>query len=1525
MKKNTFAIFFFLSISIFLVSSTYSQWVQTNGPEGGRATCLAVNDDYIFTGFYGGGIYRSSNNGVSWSKLTGLLEVGITSLYVSSSNLFAASYGRILKSIDSGLSWSIKSNGLPDNIGVINWIVGNSQKIFIATNQGVYLSANQGELWAAADSGLTSLNVNALLIKDSLLFAGTSGGGISKSTDNGSSWIQVNTGLTSQGISALGIWGNRIFAAALDGNLFISDNNGNNWTLSNSPEIDQIHVFSTFGSQIAAGGIGSEGKVLYISSDGYNWTNISNGLQAKDIRGIIFKDSKILAGCYYSGIYSKPDSFNEEWNQINHGILASSVSKLVTEGENIFCGTLGNGVFFSSDEGNSWIEKNIGLNSLDVKDLTIGNTKIFIATDRGINLSTNKGEEWQQVGPQVLMTSVITDSNKVYAGTSGQIYFSSDGGINWFDRSNGIPNNSNVYCFGIQNENVYAGTSKGIFISSNDGKNWSDVSNGLSSKDIRSTAIVNSNIFVGTYDSGVWKSSDKGNSWIKLTNLYPIENINALIVRGNDIFATSYTRIFHSADSGNSWLEVESDFINSIVTSLTYNNSNLFAGTEGSGVWRKPLSEIINYTVSVETNPIGSGNISGAHTYSHGSTVTLTAVPNENYKFVNWSEGDSVVSSDNPYKFTILDDKALTANFEIVPKISFDSAYVEVSADSGSGSFQVLNSTGNVMPWSAASNSYWVTITGPDTGTNDGTINFKFAQNLTEARKGKIQVNAPNASNNPQVFEVRQAAAQYNIILISSPDSGGTVKGSAKYDYGKSITVTAIPNSGWNFKNWTEDSITVSTDSEYKFIVSKNLTLTANFVPIPKLSVLPDFINVPEDSGSASFIVNNLTGETMIWTAVSNNQWITIISGAEGVNNDTIKIIYEGNKHSARTGTVTITAPGAIGSPITVEIRQAKMLDTLTILHLNDTHSMLAPGGPRSEDLKGTNGGIARAATVIGLTKKSDRKVLTLHGGDVFIGDLFFNKYFGIAEFKIMNALGFDAMVLGNHEFDLGPGVLQMAFDSSISNGGFDVISSNTILDAPEVQALKKYVKPFTIKNFGNVKVGIFGLTTPSANLLSQPSPAVIDTNIEACITNSLKELTVNKCNIIILLSHLGKNYDQQIAATVPGINLIVSAHDHLTTEKPVEIKNPSGELTYIVQAGAFYYNIGKLKFVIDTGKVSLLSYELIHLDQNIPEEPEVAANVTELINGIEAAYGEMYSQQVGYAENTFEEESNTNGFYSTAAGNLITDAFKAKTGTDIAITVGGAISQPLYKGPIVAADVFRMIGYGFNEVNTLGYRLVKFNITSPDLWTALQMCLSQTVSDDEFFPQVSGMKFGYINTGSGLQLTEAAVNNVPLGPVSSAVYTVTTNEYLAYALQNLFGIQISNLYTYNDSTEFQAVLDYIISKGGTISPDNNSRITSVERPNDQAGVIRAFKLEQNYPNPFNPSTNFEFVIPVNEMVTLKIYDILGREVALLINENLPAGKYKYRWDAGRLASGVYIYKLKAGSYSSMKKLILLK
>ena len=118
------------------------------------------------------------------------------------------------------------------------------------------------------------------------------------------------------------------------------------------------------------------------------------------------------------------------------------------------------------------------------------------------------------------------------------------------------------------------------------------------------------------------------------------------------------------------------------------------------------------------------------------------------------------------------------------------------------------------------------------------------------------------------------------------------------------------------------------------------------------------------------------------------------------------------------------------------------------------------------------------------------------------------------------------------------------------------------------------------------------------------------------------------------------------------------------------------------------------------------------------------------------------------------------------------------------------------------------------------------------------------------------------------------------------------------------------------DETECsKSILDI---KGGQLTV-----ITGIEKiPNE---LPKTYSLSQNYPNPFNPSTKIRFEIPVEGKVTIKIYDILGREVSTLLNENKPAGSFEVEWNAKNYASGVYIYRLTSRKTFLVKKMMLVK
>jgi 5'-nucleotidase / UDP-sugar diphosphatase len=615
--------------------------------------------------------------------------------------------------------------------------------------------------------------------------------------------------------------------------------------------------------------------------------------------------------------------------------------------------------------------------------------------------------------------------------------------------------------------------------------------------------------------------------------------------------------------------------------------------------------------------------------------------------------------------------------------------------------------------------------------------------------------------------------------------------------------------------------------------------------------------------------------------------------------------------------------------------------DTLTILHLNDTHGNLSSGGPRTPALKGTIGGLARAATVIGMTRLQDPSAMLLHAGDFFIGDLSFNAFIGIAEMRAMQSLSFDAVTMGNHEFDLAPA----GFFFSLGQSGMTVpvISSNCIIRDSLLLPLKQYINSCIVKDVKGVKVGIFGMTSPEANLLSMAQPqAYLDTRVDSIAAAVVNELrSVRGCQVVIMLSHLGLELDRMLAAGVPGIDAVISAHDHLLVpQSEVLVPTTAGTRVPVAQAGAFYHSMGRLRLTVSNGKASCLDWTPILLDQSVPESPQILGSLDTMQTTIEAVYGApLFSQRVATVQSFCKEQADSLrsvGAHDTPVGNLVTDAFRAAARTDIALTAGGSTAQPLYKGPIIANDIMRMIGYGYNEVDGLGFRIVTFDIPGAAVYAGLQYGLSNALRSgtDEFLVQVSGMKYDYVTK---LDLTgptpvhdgtivSATIAARPLDP--TAMYSVTVNEFVFNIFLEVLKqmhLQPVNVTVADSVTEFQVVTNYA-GLLGSIAPSVEGRIRCVSSVNaTEPRALPTGVALRHYPNPVRQSATIVFDLPAPSRVSITVFDQLGRMVADLLQETKHAGTHEVVFNTGDLPAGMYQYFLTADGIRIAKSLAIVR
>jgi 2',3'-cyclic-nucleotide 2'-phosphodiesterase (5'-nucleotidase family) len=487
---------------------------------------------------------------------------------------------------------------------------------------------------------------------------------------------------------------------------------------------------------------------------------------------------------------------------------------------------------------------------------------------------------------------------------------------------------------------------------------------------------------------------------------------------------------------------------------------------------------------------------------------------------------------------------------------------------------------------------------------------------------------------------------------------------------------------------------------------------------------------------------------------------------------------------------------------------------TITVLDVADTHSHLDMTGPKDANLNGTLGGIAKAATVIGMTKMTEPNVLTLHGGDAFHGDFFFNKYFGVAELQLMQALGFDAMALGNHEFDLTPEYLPYIFSTAFPGPALPILSANLDFSQVPELGLDYWIKPTLMKDVGGVQVGIFGMTVPTCATTMNGKVGILGADDPMVVVGiayqTMMALRGAGAQVVILLSHLGQPYDLAIAANVPGIDVILGAHDHFEMAQPLVIPNAYGGQTILCQVGKHYEKIGKLRLDVSAAGVSLLDFALIPLDTTVPGAPEIQAVVDQLKAGIVAQYGDVYHTKVAYALRDVKYADD--GFLNwrdSGMGNLITDAQRAKTHTDIAITANGLISEGITRGWIVGSDLFRPVSYGYDPATGLGLKLVTFKVTGAEIVKALETTLAYVGIAEDFFLQVSGMTFKYDSTKPVGQRVDLASIRIKGRAIDFAkAYSCTVNEGLAMLIP-MMGIQVTDMVLLPD-LEYNALKDYV-------------------------------------------------------------------------------------------------------------------
>lgn len=447
---------------------------------------------------------------------------------------------------------------------------------------------------------------------------------------------------------------------------------------------------------------------------------------------------------------------------------------------------------------------------------------------------------------------------------------------------------------------------------------------------------------------------------------------------------------------------------------------------------------------------------------------------------------------------------------------------------------------------------------------------------------------------------------------------------------------------------------------------------------------------------------------------------------------------------------------------------------SLTILHTNDFHARFEPiskyDGPCSAEDNTAGecfGGTARLVTAVTEARARSNNSILVDGGDQFQGTLFYTYYKGAMAAEFMNQLDYDAMTVGNHEFDDGPEVLRGFMDAV----DFPIVMSNADVSAEPL--LADVLMPSTVIERGGEKIGLIGLTPQDTNELASPGDNITFSDPVAAVQAEVDKLTADGVNKIVVLSHSGYGVDQTVAANTTGVDVIVGGHSNTLLGDSDRASGPYPTMvgdTAIVQAYAYGKFLGELNITFDdAGVITEAAGAPILIDSGVTEDEGAVSRIAELAAPLEEirnkVVAETATEIVGAREECRAVEC--------AMGNLIADAMLARVkdqGIQVAIQNGGGIRASIDAGEVTMGEVLTVLPFQ----NTLS----TFEVTGEKIVAALENGVSQVEEGAGRFPQVAGMTFTVDTSAeAGSRISDVKIGGADVD--LTAIYGVVSNNYV--------------------------------------------------------------------------------------------------------------------------------------------------
>ncbi|MBI3535492.1 MAG: bifunctional metallophosphatase/5'-nucleotidase [Deltaproteobacteria bacterium] len=360
----------------------------------------------------------------------------------------------------------------------------------------------------------------------------------------------------------------------------------------------------------------------------------------------------------------------------------------------------------------------------------------------------------------------------------------------------------------------------------------------------------------------------------------------------------------------------------------------------------------------------------------------------------------------------------------------------------------------------------------------------------------------------------------------------------------------------------------------------------------------------------------------------------------------------------------------------------------LTIFHTNDIHSHMH--APKSDEFH--LGGLARLSTLLKSLREQSPLAITLDAGDWSEGTWYYNIDAGQNMLRILNQIGYDTVVVGNHDYLSGPDLLLGTVKNARVN--FKVLAANLdFANYTNAGEFQQSILPYVILEKQGIKIGVIGLTQNGYEYAGYFKPVVVTSPLKEAIKQA--RALRSKVDVLILLSHNHFILNEQIARLTPGIDAVISGHTHKKISKAVMVWNISGKKVPVVETEAWGKFIGELHFKVDlqNKKVAYESYQLHPVVPTLKEDPVISQMIAEEDQKLKQLAGMDTSQIIGWSEIPLGSHD------SREAGlcDLLVKSLQKTTQSEAAIELVSLTGVDLPAGPITVMDAHNVMPHLYN------------------------------------------------------------------------------------------------------------------------------------------------------------------------------------------------------------------------------------